>query len=69
MYYVGGKLLNGNKSIYVKSLACLIVKGGESECFRINSGVRQCIYGRRDERGEDGDGEERSEVLGGGKIA
>ena len=39
MYDVGGKLLNGIKSIYVNSLACVRIKGGESECFRINSGV------------------------------
>ena len=38
------KLLNGIKSMYVKSLACVRVKGGESECFRIDSDVRQeCI--------------------------
>ena len=41
---VGGKLLNGIKSMYVKSLACVRIKGGENECFRIYSGVRQrCI--------------------------
>ena len=41
---MGGKLLNGIKSMYVNSLACVRVKGGESECFRINSSVRQgCI--------------------------
>ena len=39
MYDVGGKLLNGIKSMYVNSLACIRVKGGESECFRIDSGV------------------------------
>ena len=44
MYDVGGILLNGIKSVYVNSLACVRVKGGESECFRIDSGVRQvCI--------------------------
>ena len=32
------------KSIYVDSSACVRVKGGESEQFRIDSGVRQgCI--------------------------
>ena len=31
MYDVGGKLLNGIKSMYVNSLACLRVKGGENE--------------------------------------
>ena len=48
----------------------------ESEYFRINSGVRgahhvplalQCLYGCSDEGGEIGDGEERSEISGGGK--
>ena len=44
MYDVGGKLLNGIKSMYVNSLACFRVKGGKSECFRINSGARHgCI--------------------------
>ena len=44
MYDVGGKLFNGAKSIYVNSLACVRVKMGKSECFRIGSGVRQgCI--------------------------
>ena len=38
---MGDKLLNG---MYVNILVCVRVKGGESECFRINSGVRQgCI--------------------------
>ena len=41
MYDVGGKLLNSIKSIYVNSLACVRVKVSESECFRINIGVRQ----------------------------
>ena len=45
---VGGKLLNGMKSMYVNSLACVRLRGGESECFRINSGVRQgCIMSPR----------------------
>ena len=44
MYDVGGKLLNGIKSIYVNSLACVKVKGDGNECFRIDNGVRQgCI--------------------------
>ena len=44
MYDVDGKLLNGIKGMYVNNLACVRVKGGESGCFRINSGVRQgCI--------------------------
>ena len=33
MYDVGGKLLNGI------NLACVRLKGGESECFGNNSGV------------------------------
>ena len=41
---VGGKLFNGIKSMYINSLACVRVKGGDSDYFRINSGVRQgCI--------------------------
>ena len=44
MYNVGGKPLNGIKSMHVNSLACVRVKGGDSECFRTVSGVRQgCI--------------------------
>ena len=44
MYDAGGKLLNGIKSMYVNSLPCVRVKGGESQCFKIDSGVRQgCI--------------------------
>ena len=37
---VGGKLLNGIKSMHVNSLACVRIKGGESEYFRINNSVR-----------------------------
>ena len=44
MYDVGGKLLNGIKSVYVNSVAYVRVKRCDSECFRIDSGVRQeCI--------------------------
>ena len=44
MYDVNGKLWNGIKSIHVNIIACIKVKGGESECLRINRGVRQgCI--------------------------
>ena len=44
MYDAGGKLLNGVNSIYVNSLAYVSVEGSESECFRIDGGVRQvCI--------------------------
>ena len=38
---VGGKLLNGIKSMYINILECVRVKGVEIDCFRINSGVRQ----------------------------
>ena len=41
MYDVGGKLLNGITSMYVNSLSCVRVKGGEIEYFKINSGVRR----------------------------
>ena len=41
---VGGKLLNGIKSIYINRLAFVRMKGVESQCFWINSGVRHwCI--------------------------
>ena len=44
MHDLGGKMLNGIKSMYVNSLACVRIKGGESEYFRIDSGMRQgCI--------------------------
>ena len=42
--YMGGKLLNGIKCMYVHSLASVRVKECECACFRIDSGVRQgCI--------------------------
>ena len=44
IYDVGGKMLSVIKSMYVTNLACVRVTWGESECFRINSGVTQvCI--------------------------
>ena len=44
MYDVGDKPLNRIKSKYVDSSACVRIKGGVSEQFRIDSGVRQgCI--------------------------
>ena len=44
MYVVRGKLLNGIKSMFVNSLACIRRKGDGSEYFKIKSGVRQdCI--------------------------
>ena len=39
----GSKLLGGIKSMYVDSLACVRVKGGEREWFRIDSGARQVM--------------------------
>ena len=38
---LGGKLLNGIKGVYVNIVASVGVKGSDSECFRIDSGVRQ----------------------------
>ena len=35
MYYVGGKLLRGIKSIHIDSLACVRVKRDENEWVRI----------------------------------
>ena len=40
MYEEGGKRLSGIKSMYINSLACVRVKGGESECFMVDSGER-----------------------------
>ena len=36
IYDVGGKLLSGIKSMYVNSLACVKVKGGERERVFLN---------------------------------
>ena len=41
VYDVGGKILDGIKSICVDGLACIKVKGGERKCFRVHSWVRQ----------------------------
>ena len=69
-YYVDGKLLSVIKSMYVDILACVRVRGGESEWFRIDSGVRQVyyvplalqyIYVCSDEGSEDGDEKEGRE--------
>ena len=38
---MGGKLLGGIKSMYVDILACVRVKGGVSEWFRVDSGVKE----------------------------
>ena len=74
IYDVDGKLLNGIKSRYVDSVACVRVKGHERECFRTESGERrlnyvplalQCAYRYSDERSENEDREVGSEVSGG----
>ena len=41
MYDLRGKLMGWIKSMYVDSLTCVRVKGGEIERFRIDSLVRQ----------------------------
>ena len=41
IYDVGDKLLSRIKSIYVENLACVRVKGSESEWIRIDGEVRQ----------------------------
>ena len=41
MHDMGGKLLSGIRSIHVDSKACVRSKGGESECFRMDCGMRQ----------------------------
>ena len=44
MYDVGDKLLNIIKRMYVDRSACVRVKGGDNEWFRVDSRVRQgCI--------------------------
>ena len=44
MYDVRSKRLSEIKRIYVDSSACVRVKGGKSELFRMDSGLRQgCI--------------------------
>ena len=44
VYGIGGKLLEGVKSFYVNSRACVRVGGGESECFPVKVGLRQgCV--------------------------
>ena len=56
-----GKPFSGIKGMYIDSLACVRVKRGESEQFRIYSGV---IYGWSGEGGEDDDGKGGSELSG-----
>ena len=40
---VGGKHSSGIKSMYADSLACVRVKVGNSEQFRIDSGVKRGV--------------------------
>ena len=40
---MASKLLNSIPSMYVNSLVCVSVNGGESDCFRINAGRHGCI--------------------------
>ena len=64
--------MNGIKSLNVDSSAFVRIKGGMCEQFRIDIGVRQGVIispwlfnGWSDEGGEDGDGKEENELLGG----
>ena len=76
MYNISGKLLNGIKSMYVNSLACLRVKGVEifqnlkyCEARLCHAPLAlYCVYGCSDERSENGAGENGSEVSGGGET-
>ena len=60
--------------VYVNSLVFVRVKGCEGECFSVDSGVKQvCIMSPWlfnvyvEDGGENGDGEEGSEISRGGK--
>ena len=55
--------------MYIDSSACVRIKGGESETevYHVSLAV-QCIYGWSDERGEDGDRKEGSDIPVGWKI-
>ena len=73
MYDVGGKFLNGINSMYANSLACIRVNGGESKCFKIDSGVQGfvvtlwCFNVYMDavmKGGENGDGEDEWKLPG-----
>src|SRR5678815_2512593 len=44
IYGIGGRLLNGIKSMYDDSEACVRINGVKSDWFSINSGMRQgCV--------------------------
>ena len=65
MYDVGGKHLSGIKSMNVNILACVSVKGENSECFRIESSVRQGCIMLPWLFNENGHKEDGSKVCGG----
>ena len=60
MYDAGGKLLNGIKSMYINSLACIRLTGCETRLCHVPLTL-QCVYGCSDERNENGDEEEGRE--------
>ena len=64
MYDVSGKLLNGIKCMYVNSLACVRVKKGESECFKVcmDPMMKEVKIGMG-KRGEISEGRERVETA------
>ena len=41
MYDVGDKLLNSNKRMYINSATFVRLKGGDTDCFRIDIGFRR----------------------------
>ena len=51
---ISDNLLNGIKSLYINSLACVRVNGGDN--------YFQCVYGLVNERSEYGDKENGSEI-------
>ena len=72
---MGGKLLNRIRSVYVNSLACVRVKGDESEYFSIDCGERHgCIISpwlfnvymdtiRKEENGDGEEGRDSDELV------
>ena len=77
MYNATVKILNGTRSMYANSLACARLKRGETVCFRIDSCCEtrlyhiplafQYMYGLSEERSENKDGEDGSEISRGGE--
>ncbi len=41
VYGVGGRLLDGVKTLYRDASACVRIKGEMGECFKIKAGMRQ----------------------------